>query len=136
MVQQSSNPELGLVFAALADPTRRRILELLSAGEQCVTDLARPFQMSLAAVSKHLRVLERAGLLLRRREGRVHHLRADPVALADAQAWIQRYVKGWNEGLDSLDAFLARTHGPSQSPPSPEPTQRTESDSPHPHAEG
>lgn len=110
MVEQS--PDLSLIFGALADPTRRRLLEMLRDGERRVTELAEPFRMSLAAVSKHLRVLERAGLLVRRRDGRVHNLRANPQALSEAQAWIERYAQGWDESFDALDRLLAQKHGP------------------------
>lgn len=104
MVEQSV--ELNRIFAALSDPTRRRILEILEGGERRVTELAEPFRMSLAAVSKHLQVLERAGLLVRRRDGRVHHLRANPEAVRAAQLWIEHYARGWEQGFDALDAFL------------------------------
>jgi DNA-binding transcriptional ArsR family regulator len=105
-------PDLSLVFGALADPTRRRLLEMLRDGERRVTELAEPFRMSLAAVSKHLRVLEQAGLLVRRRDGRVHNLRANPQALSEAHEWIERYARGWDESFDALDRFLAQKHGP------------------------
>lgn len=115
MVKQA--PDLSVIFAALADPTRRRLLELLAAGERCVTELAKPFRMSLAAVSKHLQVLERAGLLDRRREGRTHHLSARPEALDQARAWIEQYARAWDESFDALDDFLAKQHGPPSDPP-------------------
>ncbi|MEM7228142.1 MAG: metalloregulator ArsR/SmtB family transcription factor [Planctomycetota bacterium] len=106
MVDQS--PDLSLIFNALADPTRRRLLEALAAGEQCVTDLAAPFQLTLAAISKHLRVLERAGLLIRRKDGRVHHMRANPRTLDAARAWIEAYAAHWDHSFDALDAMLAK----------------------------
>ncbi len=105
MVKCSSN-HLDRTFAALADPTRRRILEHLAGGDRCVTDLARPYRMSLPAVSKHLRVLETAGLVRRRRDGRVHRLKLDAAPLRDAQAWIEEYRKFWEASLDRLDDFL------------------------------
>ncbi|MBX7165235.1 MAG: metalloregulator ArsR/SmtB family transcription factor [Pirellulales bacterium] len=105
MVKQKS-VRLDRTFQALADPTRRAILVRLGRGESSVTDLARPFRMSLPAVSKHLRVLERAGLVARRREGRVHHLRLRPEALRDAESWIAEQRQFWESRLDALDKFL------------------------------
>ena len=103
MVNYSS---LDSTFAALADPTRRAILNRLALGEANVSELAEPFSMSLPAVSKHLRVLEEAGLLVRRKEGRTHHcsLRADP--LADAVKWIEEARRFWGDQLDALAEFL------------------------------
>jgi len=97
---------LNRTFAALADPTRRRILEHLSDGDLCVTDLARPYSMSLPAVSKHLRVLEKAGLVHRRRRGRVHSLKLDAGPMRQAQAWIEEYRKFWEDSFDRLDEYL------------------------------
>src|SRR5436190_18926687 len=97
---------LNRTFAALADPTRRRILAHLAHGDRCVTDLARPHRMSLPAVSKHLRVLERAGLVRRRRHGRVHSLKLEAKPLKQAQQWIEHYRKFWEERLDRLDDYL------------------------------
>ncbi|HSD72722.1 MAG TPA: metalloregulator ArsR/SmtB family transcription factor [Thermoanaerobaculia bacterium] len=94
-------------FAALADPTRRAILARLALGESRVTDLAKPFDMSLPAVSKHLRVLEDAGLLKRRREGRVHHCRLDPKPLSDASDWIAQHRAFWEKSLDRLAEYLS-----------------------------
>jgi DNA-binding transcriptional ArsR family regulator len=99
-------PSLDLTFAALADPTRRRILQQLSAGDRCVTDLARPFAMSLPAVSKHLRVLENAGLLRRRRRGRVHSLRLQAAPMGRAVRWIEEYRRFWEGSLDRLGILL------------------------------
>jgi DNA-binding transcriptional ArsR family regulator len=99
---------LDRTFAALADPTRRRILEHLAGGDRCVTDLARPYSMSLPAVSKHLRVLERAGLVRRRRDGRVHRLKLDASPMKDAQQWIEEYRRFWEERLDRLDQYLQK----------------------------
>ncbi len=93
-------------FAALADPTRRRILAHLSRGSQRVTDLAQPHAMSLPAVSKHLRVLEQAGLLRRRRYGRVHELALDARPLQQAAQWVEEYRKFWEGSLDRLAAYL------------------------------
>lgn len=108
MVKQSSR--LDDVFGALADPTRRGILESLSRGDQCVTALARPHRMSLPAISKHLRVLEKAGLICRRRDGRIHHLKLDAKPMKEAAQWIEEYRKFWEANLDSLANFLERTN--------------------------
>ncbi len=97
---------LDRTFGALADPTRRRMLEHLAHGELCVTDLARPYSMSLPAVSKHLRVLERAGLVRRRRRGRVHALKLEAKPMQQAQAWIEEYRKFWEASFDRLDEYL------------------------------
>jgi DNA-binding transcriptional ArsR family regulator len=97
---------LDRTFAALADPTRRQILARLSRGERCVTDLARPYSMSLPAVSKHLRVLEKAGLIRRRRCGRVHSLQLEAAPMRQASRWIDEYRRFWEESLDRLDAYL------------------------------
>lgn len=97
---------LNRTFGALADPTRRRILEHLADGDRCVTDLAKPHNMSLPAVSKHLRVLERAGLVRRARCGRTHTLKLQAKPLQQAQAWIETYRHFWEERLDRLDDYL------------------------------
>lgn len=97
---------LDRTFGALADPTRRKILAELSHGERCVTDLARPHRMSLPAVSKHLRVLERAGLVRRCRRGRVHALNLQAKPMRDAQAWIESYRRFWEESFDRLEIYL------------------------------
>ena len=97
---------LNRVFGALADPTRRRILKHLAQGDQCVTDLAKPYSMSLPAVSKHLRVLERAGLVRRQRYGRVHSLKLQAKPLEQAQEWIEEYRRFWQASFDRLDEYL------------------------------
>lgn len=97
---------LDRTFAALADPTRRRIMEHLAFGDRCVTDLAKPHRMSLPAVSKHLRVLERAGLVRRQRCGRVHSLSLEAEPLQQAQQWIEEYRKFWEASFDRLDDYL------------------------------
>jgi len=101
-----SQDRLSLVFAALADPTRRAILASLTSGEASVQELAKPFDMSLPAVSKHLKVLERAGLIERSREAqwRPCKLRAD--ALREATDWLDRYKQFWEESFDRLEAYL------------------------------
>src|ERR1700733_5754214 len=98
--------QLDRTFAALADPTRRRLLEHLAGGDRCVTDLARPCSMSLPAVSKHLRVLENAGLIRRRRCGRVHRLKLEAAPMKQASQWIEHYRQFWEERLDRLDEYL------------------------------
>jgi DNA-binding transcriptional ArsR family regulator len=97
---------LSRTFAALADPTRRRILEDLARGDRCVTDVARPYRMSLPAVSKHLRVLENAGLIRRKRRGRVHELKLDAAPMRKAQQWIEEYRQFWERSFDRLDEYL------------------------------
>lgn len=108
MVKYSSKT-LDRTFAALAHPTRRRILAHLASGDQCVTDLARPYAMSLPAVSKHLRVLEKAGLLRRRRYGRVHEMQLEAAPLKQAAQWVAQYGKFWEGSLDRLADYLEKT---------------------------
>lgn len=98
---------LDATFSALADPTRRGILEQLAKGQTRVTDLAKPYSMSLPAISKHLRVLEKAGLIRRSRVGREHRIRVDPKPIQAARDWIQFYATHWQQQFDALDAFLA-----------------------------
>jgi DNA-binding transcriptional ArsR family regulator len=98
--------ELDQTLMALADPTRRAILQHLSGGEARVTELARPFAMSLSAVSKHIRMLERARLVRRRRAGREHYLSLNPEPLGVAAAWIEAQRAVWTARLDALDALL------------------------------
>jgi DNA-binding transcriptional ArsR family regulator len=105
MVEYSAKV-LDRTFGALADPTRRRILTQLAKGVECVTNLARPHAMSLAAVSKHLIVLERAGLVKRRRDGRVHSLALEAKPMQEAQAWLDRYRKFWEGNLDQFEKYL------------------------------
>ena len=91
---------------ALADPTRRAILARLAHGEARVTDLAAPFDISLNSVSKHIRMLERAGLVSRRRQGREHLLSFDPQAMDEAWAWMDRQRARWTRSLLALDSLL------------------------------
>ena len=108
---------LSSTFAALADPTRRAILARVSRGETSVSELAEPFEMSLPAISKHLKVLERAGLIERGREAqwRPCRLKADP--LEEASRWIEDYRHHWERNLNQLDAYLHTLHGsPSGAP--------------------
>jgi len=98
--------QLSITFAALADPTRRAILARLLSGERSVTELAEPFDMSMPAVSKHLRVLERAGLIARRREAQWRHCRIEARPLKEVADWAERYRCIWEERLDRLDGYL------------------------------
>ena len=108
-MKKNSNDTLDAVFSALADPTRRAILENLSEGHAQVSELAEPFDMSLPAISKHLRILEYAGLIVRERDGRVHRMHLHSKPLKEAAAWLDRYRNFWNTRLDSLDSFLNKT---------------------------
>jgi DNA-binding transcriptional ArsR family regulator len=106
MVEQ--HPEhLDAVFHALADPTRRAMLHSLTEGEHTVGELAEPFRMSLAAASKHVKTLERAGLVRRTVQGRTHVCRLDPGPLAEVHGWLRFYERFWNERLDALAALFA-----------------------------
>jgi DNA-binding transcriptional ArsR family regulator len=107
MVKYSTT--LNRTFAALADPTRRQILAHLARGDQRVTHLAKPHAMSLPAVSKHLRVLEKAGLLRRRRYGRVHEMQLEAKPLKQAAEWVEKYRKFWEGSLDRLAEYLEKT---------------------------
>jgi DNA-binding transcriptional ArsR family regulator len=93
-------------FSALADPTRRAILGRLALGEASVTDLAQPFAMSLPAISKHLKVLERAQLITRGRDAQFRPCRLEAAPLKDAAAWIDHYRQFWEAGFDRLDSYL------------------------------
>jgi DNA-binding transcriptional ArsR family regulator len=97
---------LDAVFAALADPTRRAIIERLSRSEARVTEIAEPFPMSLNAVSKHIRVLEASGVVERRREGRDHILSINPRSLDEIDDWIERTRRYWEERLDAMEGLL------------------------------
>ena len=114
---QYSGTALDGVFQALSDPTRRAILARLARGPALVTELAAPFPTSLTAVSKHLRVLERAGLLRRRVQGREHHCSIEPRALKGAAGWLAFYQRFWEDKLEALDAFLAGGATPSTGSP-------------------
>ncbi len=103
-----ASQSLDATFSALADPTRRAILSRLARGEATVTELARPFRVSLPAISKHLRVLERAGLLRRQRDGRIHRCRIDAKKMKEASEWIGRYQAFWEERFEALSDYLER----------------------------
>ncbi|MCK6477491.1 MAG: metalloregulator ArsR/SmtB family transcription factor [Phycisphaerales bacterium] len=115
MVEHAAS--LDRVFRALADPTRRRILGTLAAGERSVTELAEPFDMSLAAASKHLKTLEHAGLLRRTRRGRTHLCRLEPTPLAAAHQWLAEYEQFWSRRLDELERLLRADQQPPPAPP-------------------
>jgi DNA-binding transcriptional ArsR family regulator len=101
-----SPDRLSTTLAALADPTRRAILARLALGETSVTELAEPFEMSLPAVSKHLKVLERAGLIARGREAQWRPCRIEPAALKHVDDWLEEYRRLWTESFDRLDDYL------------------------------
>jgi DNA-binding transcriptional ArsR family regulator len=98
--------QLSDTFAALADPTRRAILARLASGEASVTELAQPFEMSMPAISKHLKVLERAGLVARSREAQWRPCRLKAAPLQDAATWLEHYRQFWEQSLDRLDQYL------------------------------
>ncbi|HUE55463.1 MAG TPA: metalloregulator ArsR/SmtB family transcription factor [Candidatus Udaeobacter sp.] len=104
-----TSDHLSGTFAALADPTRRAILARLISGEASVTQLAEPFEMSMPAVSKHLKVLERAGLIARGREAQWRPCRLDAGPLEDVSDWVAHYKRFWTESLDRLDDYLGDT---------------------------
>ena len=106
MVNNKQHDYLTSTFAALADPTRRAILARLTSGEVSVKELAEPFDMSMPAVSKHLRVLERAGLVTRGREAQWRPCRIDAAPLKEVSEWAERYRRIWERRLDQLDVYL------------------------------
>jgi DNA-binding transcriptional ArsR family regulator len=105
MVEYSLS-ELDATFGALSDPTRRAVLAVLSLGEATVSELAQPHEISLAAVSKHIQILERAGLVSRRKVGRTHHISLNASPMLDAFGWLAAYQEFWDESLDSLVGLL------------------------------
>jgi DNA-binding transcriptional ArsR family regulator len=106
MAPELATDQLTATFAALADPTRRAILARLASGESSVTRLAEPFEMSLPAISKHLKVLERAGLIARGREAQWRPCRLEAGPLKDASKWIEHYRRFWEQSFDRLDDYL------------------------------
>jgi DNA-binding transcriptional ArsR family regulator len=102
---------LSATFAALADPTRRAILARVATGETSVGELAQPFEMSLPAISKHLKVLERAGLIVRGRDAQRRPCRLKAEPLKEAARWIDEYRRHWDQQLDRLDEYLNELHG-------------------------
>lgn len=128
---------LSQTFAALADPTRRAILSRLSKGEASVTELAQPFldEMSLPAVTKHLKVLESAGLITKTRDAQWRPCRLNGAALRDASDWMDQYRAFWEESFDRLEAYL-KTVTPAKKPTkSPKPTKKKRKGAPHGHEE-
>ena len=114
-----ADDRLSVVFAALADPTRRAIIARLAEGDATVTELAEPFSISLPAISRHLKVLERAGLISRSRSGQWRSSSLDAAPLKEATEWMERYRVFWDASFDRLDAHLRRiqrdaSHGSAQ----------------------
>lgn len=109
---RTPSAQLDATFAALADPTRRAILMQLSKGERSVTQLAKPFDMSLPAISKHLKVLEQAGLITRGRDAQSRPCTLNPKPLQQAAKWAEHYARVWDERFDRLDAYLAEVQKP------------------------
>ena len=107
MSKQDSD-SLDLIFHALSDRTRREILSKLAESEFTVSELAEPFKMTLAAVSKHIKVLEKAGFIRREVDGRIHHCSADLEPLKSASLFIEKYKKYWETQLDGLEAYLKK----------------------------
>ncbi len=105
----TSARQLDLTFAALSHPTRRAILSRLASGEATVMDLAKPFDMTLPAISTHLKVLQRAGLIAQGREAQWRPCRLEAAPLEDAAAWIEKYRRYWEESFDRLDDYLETT---------------------------
>ena len=114
-LQQASPDSLSATFSALADPTRRAILARLASGEISVTKLAEPFEMSMPAISKHLKVLERAGLIARGREAQWRPCRLEAGPLKDVSNWVENYRQFWEESFDRLDVYLAELKAREQS---------------------
>jgi len=105
-VVTTNKNSLSLTFAALADPTRREILAILAHGEKTVTQLAEPFEITQPAISKHLRVLERAGLIVRGREAQWRPAKLQAAPLKEASDWVEQYRQNWEESFDRLGAYL------------------------------
>jgi len=110
---------LSTMFGALADPTRRAILARLALGETTVTELAKPFDISGPAISKHLKVLEHAGLITRGREAQWRPCKIEPLALKSLDEWLEQYRQFWEERLDRLDDYLRKLQGREPVPPKP-----------------
>ena len=108
MVEHSNSTELDRIFSALADPTRRAILRTLTRHPATITEIAEPFPVSLNAVSKHVMVLERAGLLRREIKGRQHYCWIEPRRLREAEEWFEYYRRFWEQRMDALHAYIAR----------------------------
>ena len=123
---QSSPAQLDMTFAALADPTRRAILARLARGEASVTDLAAPFAMSQPAISRHLRVLERAGLISRGKDAQRRPRRLEARPLAEANEWLERYREFWEANFRNLDSLLVELKNRKKTrPPTKKPGEHT-----------
>jgi DNA-binding transcriptional ArsR family regulator len=109
-----TSDQLSLTFAALADPTRRAILARLASGEASVKELAEPFKMTLPAVTKHLKVLQRAGLITQGRRAQWRPCRLEAKPLREAADWIEHYRRFWDESFDRLDEYLSELRGPEE----------------------
>jgi DNA-binding transcriptional ArsR family regulator len=110
----ASSDTLSTLFAALADPTRRAILARLAQGEASVSELAEPFDMSLPAITKHLKVLQRAGLISQGRQAQWRPCRLEPAALKDVDTWLEEYRRLWETNFQRLDAYLAELQAKEQ----------------------
>jgi len=110
MVDHSRSADLDRVFSALADPTRRAILRRLSHRPATISEIAKPFRVSLNAISKHVMALERAGMLRREIKGRQHYCWIEPGPLREADEWLEHYRQFWEQRLDSLEAYVARKY--------------------------
>jgi DNA-binding transcriptional ArsR family regulator len=108
-MSKEKKDKLSTVLMAIGDPTRREILKKVSQGEPSVLEIAEAFRISLPAISKHLKVLERAGLISRKREGRVHRFKLNARPMKDASEWIRNYQRFWQVQLDSLKAYHEKT---------------------------
>jgi DNA-binding transcriptional ArsR family regulator len=115
MVERIQSVELDRIFSALADPTRRAILRALTHRPATINEIAKPFPFSLNAVSKHVMVLERAGLLRREIKGREHFCWIEPRPLRDADEWLKYYRQFWEQRMDKLEAYVARKYQASKS---------------------
>ena len=105
-IEKHAKQPLDRIFFALSDPTRRAILLRLAEGEATVTDLARPFPISMPGITKHLQILAEADLIHRQKRGRFQHCRLNPASIGDAAEWLGRYRTFWERQLDSLEQFL------------------------------
>ena len=123
-MSKAAGQALDLAFSALADPSRRAIVARLADSELTVGEIARPLPMSLPAVSKHLAILERAGLVARRKQGRVHHLRLVPGGLTPAEEWIAQHRAFWESRFDSLERYLRDEPGRQKKSSAPPPRKR------------
>ena len=115
MVEHLPPAELDRIFSALADSTRRAILRALTRRPATINEIARPFPVSLNAVSKHVMVLERAGLLRREIRGREHYCSIEPRPLREAEEWLEHYRQFWEQRMDALEAYVARKYQASRS---------------------